>query len=281
MTINLQAWSAQAIQRLTGISDFPALESQVLLAYFLHVSREWIIAHPEFELNQEQASQLEIHLSRLLNGEPLPYITGVQAFYGLDLTVTPDVLIPRPETELLVEEAINWLRDHPERRTALDMGTGSGAIAVTLADQIPDLELVAADLSPAALEVARSNAEKFKVEERIVLVQSDLWNKIDGAFDLIAANLPYIPSVELRKLAVSRHEPMLALDGGADGLQVIRDFLLEVRNHIKPRGFILLEIEAGQGESAHELVRNRWHETTIKLIRDYSDLPRLISIQVT
>lgn len=279
MRINLQTWASQTIKRLQGKSEFPYIESQVLLAFALNHTREWIIAHPEVLLTQEQETQLEKVVQRLLNGEPLPYITGIQAFYGLDFMVTPDVLIPRPETELLVEEAINWLQAHPNRRSALDMGTGSGAIAVTLADQVEDLNVTAADISPAALDIARKNAEKFEVEDRVRLIQSDLWQSIDSPFDLIAANLPYVPSEKLKTLAVAQHEPILALDGGADGLQVLRTFLAHVSEHILPGGLILLEIEAGQGESAMELVQNQFGDGLVRLISDYSALPRLITIQ--
>jgi len=252
----------------------------VILAFTLKTTREWIVAHPEFELNREQEGELEFHLQKLIEGEPLPYITGIQAFYGLDFDVTPGVLIPRPETELLVEEAIHWLEEHPRRRSVLDMGTGSGAIAVTLADRIPDLRVTAADISPAALEVAAKNAFKFGVAERIRIVQSDLWQQIEDSFDLIAANLPYIPSSTLQTLRVARHEPALALDGGADGLEVIRRLLDEAGSHIHSGGLILLEIEARQSESAAAMTRAKWPNASTKLITDYSNLPRLITIQV-
>lgn len=280
MTTNLQAWAGQSTQRLQGKSEFPYLESQVLLAFTLNTSREWIIAHPEFELTPEYEQLLESHLVQLLKGEPLPYITGVQAFYGLDFFVSPDVLIPRPETELLVEEAIGWLRERPNRRNALDMGTGSGAIAVTLVDQIPDLLMTATDISAKVLEVALKNAEKYGVDERTRFIQSNLWENIPFSFDLIAANLPYIPSDTLVGLQVFLHEPPLALDGGPDGLRVIDAFLERAAEHIKPGGFILLEIEAGQGESAIALVQEKLTRGSIKLITDYSNLPRLITIQV-
>jgi len=281
MRINLQTWASQTIKRLQGNTEFPYIESQVLLAFALNRSREWIVAHPEVLLTQEQETQLEKNVQRLLKGDPLPYITGIQAFYGLDFVVTPDVLIPRPETELLVEEAVNWLQSHPNRRSALDMGTGSGAIAVALADQVADLKITAADISLAALDVARKNAEKFGVEDRVSLIQSDLWQAIDSRFDLIAANLPYIPSAKLKTLPVSLHEPALALDGGPDGLQVLRTFLAHTSEHILPGGLVLLEIEAGQGQTAMELVQNQWGDGMVRLITDYSNQPRLITIQVS
>lgn len=279
MRINLQTWARQTFKQLQGKSEFPYIESQVLLAFALNRSREWIVAHPEVLLTLEQETQLEKVVQRLLKGEPLPYITGIQAFYGLDFVVTPDVLIPRPETELLVEEAVKWLQSHPNRRSALDMGTGSGAIAITLADQVPDLIVTAADISPAALDVARKNAGKFGVEDRVHLIQSDLWQSIDPSFDLIAANLPYIPSAKLKTLNVARHEPVLALDGGSDGLQVLRTFLAHGSEHILPGGLILLEIEAGQGLTAMELAQNQFGDGLVRLIKDYSALPRLITIQ--
>jgi len=279
MRTDLQTWISESVKKLKGISDFPLLECHALLAHTLSKPREWIISHPEAEITPEQMMLLDSQFQRLLNGTPLPYITGTQAFYGLDFIVSPDVLIPRPETELLVEEAIEWLSQHSGCRTALDMGTGSGVIAVTLADQVPDLQVTASDISPAALEVARQNAQKFKVSERITFVESDLFEKIGASFDLIAANLPYIPSMKLGALAVSKFEPQLALNGGLDGLDLIRKFIVQAVQFIRPGGLILMEIESGQGDSALVLAQNTIAEGSIRLVMDYAGLPRLVVIQ--
>ena len=279
MRTDLQSWAESAVKSLEDTSEFPYIESQVLLSFTLNQSREWIIAHPEEILTEEQLNKLGLYVDRLKKGEPLPYITGIQAFYGLDFNVNPAVLIPRPETELLVEEALSWLQKHPNRRSALDVGTGSGAIAISLADQVSDLKLTAVDVSQAALDVAKKNAEKFSVEDRVQLLLSNLFEHVSGSFDLIAANLPYIPSEKLKNLPVSRYEPALALDGGTDGLDLIREFLKQAQTHIRPSGLVLVEIESEQGESAVELAQDIWNEGTISLIKDYAGLPRLVVIQ--
>lgn len=280
MRTDLESWIKQAVVRLQGSSDTPLLECHALLSHALSKPREWIIAHPDTVLTNDEQSVLESNLLRLIDGTPLPYLTGIQAFYGLDFEVSPEVLVPRPETELLVEEAVNWLHAHPGKRQVLDVGTGSGAIAVALADQVPDLRVTAVDISPLALEIARRNAEKFMVSDRIAFEQSDLLENVTPGFDLIAANLPYIPSGKLRSLSVSRFEPMLALDGGPDGLNLIRKFITHAPQYLCPGGLILMEIESGQGDAVCALAQDSITSGSIRLIKDYAGHPRLIFIQV-
>ena len=165
------------------------------------------------------------------------------------------MLIPRPETELLVERALGWLRDHPDRRAAADVGTGSGCIAVTLARHTPDLRVAAVDRSPAALDVTRQNARAHGVDARIDFFQADLLGSVPGPFDLICANLPYIPTADVNDLAVARHEPRLALDGGPDGLDLIHRLLAQLPARLSPGGLALFEIEYRQGQSAAALAQ--------------------------
>ena len=162
------------------------------------------------------------NLARLESGQPLPYVLGAWEFYGLTFELTPDVLIPRPETELLVEQALEWLADRPAPLLAADVGTGSGCIAISLAVHAPQLRLLASDLSWPALQVARSNLARHRVEGQISLLQCDLLPPLSLPFDLLVANLPYIPSPVLPGLKLSLSEPPLALDGGLDGLDFIR-----------------------------------------------------------
>ncbi len=181
-------------------SETPELDAQVLLAHVLDKSRTWIAAHPEAHLTKSKLASIKKALSRLEAGEPLPYILGHWEFFGLDLEITPDVLIPRPETELLVERAIKWLNAAPERRTVADIGTGSGCISIAIAKNIPDVKVVATDISLPALEIAHRNVRKHGVENHIAFVQCDLLPShpyslpTDMHFDLICANLPYIPT---------------------------------------------------------------------------------------
>jgi release factor glutamine methyltransferase len=226
----------QITSRLRRVSDTPALEAQVLLAQILGSSRSWVLAHPEISLNPEQTAELESGLSRLETGVPLPYILQHWEFFGMDFSVGPQVLIPRPETELLVEQALIWLRAHPGRRAALDVGTGSGCVALALAVNIPDLYVLASDISAGALEQARSNLLHYAVQTRVELILADLLPAVGGPVDLICANLPYISTDELAKLKVGKWEPQLALDGGPDGLSLIRRFLEQAPYSLTPGG---------------------------------------------
>jgi release factor glutamine methyltransferase len=271
--------------RLSSTSDTPALDASVLLAQVIGKPRTWVLAHPEFTLPSAQHHKLNNLISRLENGEPLPYVLGHWEFFGLDLDVTADVLIPRPETELLVEKAIAWLRESPARRTVADVGTGSGAIAIAIAANIPDARILATDISGKALSVAKRNARKFNVDSRIEFVECDLLPSMPGSFvthqqlDLVCANLPYIPTETLYTLPVYRHEPTLALDGGEDGLAVINRLLNLEPEWLAPHAMILLEIEATTGKQALELARNLFSEAEIYLHQDLAGNDRLLEIR--
>ncbi len=251
-----------------------------MLAHVLEQPRAWVLAHLDQELSGAQAALLDEMLARLAAGLPLAYLLGEVEFYGMRFMVNPEVLIPRPETELLVDEALAWLRAHPGRRWAADVGTGSGCIAAVLVARAPDLRLLAVDRSRAALETARENFIRLGLADRVLLVQSDLLSCCGAAFDLVCANLPYIPSGTLRGLAVARHEPTLALDGGADGLALIARLLRDVPRWTAPGGLLLLEIEAGQGESAPALARKHFPTAAIKVKNDLGGHPRLLKIQL-
>jgi release factor glutamine methyltransferase len=270
--------------QLTPISDTPALDASVLIAHVINKPRTWVMAHPELALAADQQKELDDSLARLEHGESFPYVLGHWEFLGLDLEVTPDVLIPRPETELLVEKAIAWLQKSPGRITIADVGTGSGAIAVSIAVNIPDARILATDISHKALEVAQRNAVKFDVNNRIDFVQCDLLpSHIESLptelhFDLICANLPYIPTKTLHNLPIFGREPTLALDGGMDGLDPIRRLLNIAPEWLAPNGMILLEIESTQGIQALNLARDIFSEASIHLHQDLAGQDRLLEI---
>ncbi len=195
-------------------ADEVLLDAQVLLAHILGKTRSWVLAHPEATLDWDSLSLLDTQFQSLRMGTPLPYLTGTQEFFGLDFEVTPTVLIPRPETELLVERALAWAQSHPDRRWAADVGTGSGCIAISLATRMPRYHWLAIDCSWEALQVARRNANKHNVLERVHFVTADLLSASVGPIDMVCANLPYIPHGDIEKLPVAKYEPQLALDGG-------------------------------------------------------------------
>lgn len=271
--------------RLASSSDTPALDASVLVAHLLNKPRTWVLAHPEITLLEEQQAQLNELLTRLENGEPFPYVLGHWEFFGMDFDITPDVLIPRPETELLVEKAIAWLQESPVRRTVADIGTGSGIIAVTLAANVRDAYILATDISREALEVAQKNARKFDVADRIEFIQCDILPKrpdpfpTDQHFDLICANLPYIPTETLHALPVYGREPTLALDGGPDGLDLFRKLMALAPDWLAPNSLMLLEIEATQGVQALNLACDLFSEGEIHLHQDLTGRDRLLEIR--
>jgi release factor glutamine methyltransferase len=273
------AWLVYARARLLPVSEQPALEAQTLLAHVLDKPRAWVIAHPEAILTADQANSFSFILERRLGGEPLPYLLGHWEFFGLSFKVTPDVLIPRPETELLVEKALTWLRAHPSSRLAVDVGTGCGCIAISLAHLVNDLQVVALDLSRPALHVAQQNTYEHQVKDRVHLVQTNLLVSLEGKFDLVCANLPYIPSSTLTELEVVRHEPRQALDGGPDGTNYISPLLEDAPRWLAPGALLLLEIEAGQGESVPQIARRFLPTAEIQLFQDLSGHPRLVQVE--
>lgn len=221
--------------------ETPGNVSLVLLSHTLKQPKTWVLTHPQHQLTADENHTLEANLKQLLQGVPLPYILGEWAFYGRTFKVTPDVLIPRPETELLVEEAIEMARrlDHP---LIVDVGTGSGAIAISLAAELPDAAVIATDLSLQALLVARENAQQHG-QRRIAFVCANLLEPFSGRFDLICANLPYIPRPTLDQLSVGAWEPHLALDGGLSGLETIRPLLNQLSSRLSVNGTALFEMD--------------------------------------
>jgi len=267
------------INRLDKNSDSPALDAQEVLARVMDRPCSWIRAHPEVHLSPRRARALETLAVRLESGEPLPYVLGRWEFFGLDFELTSDVLIPRPETELLVERAIAWLEAHPDRRHAADVGTGSGCIGIALAANMPDLEVMATDISPAAVNLARRNAARNGVVQRMEFQICDLFPP-EAEFNLIVANLPYIPTKTLQNLSIFGREPTMALDGGADGLQFIRGLLTAAPDRLIPGGLLLMEIEASEGAAALSLAYDGFAEAEIHLHKDLAGRDRILEVQV-
>jgi release factor glutamine methyltransferase len=267
------------ISRLEIHSDTPGMDAQELLARILDRPRAWIMAHPETRLTSKPATELESLVVKLESGEPLPYVLGRWEFFGLEFEITHDVLIPRPETELLVERAIGWLKMHPDRRHAADIGTGSGCIGIALAANIPDLQVMSSDISSAAVKMARRNAVSHAVESRMEFIHCDLFPP-DNEYDLIVANLPYIPTKTLHQLPIYGHEPTMALDGGVDGLQLIRGLLNAAPDRLVPGGLLLMEIEASEGSAAISLAYDSFAKAEISLHKDLAGRDRILEVQI-
>lgn len=282
-----------ALAQAHTLPDVTPLEAQVLLSHVTGQERSWLLAHDDAPLTGEQVTQYRERIRRLAAGEPLAYLTGTRAFCGMDFAVTPDVLVPRPDTEQLVYAVIDWVsaRPHPQplslrERGAegirlIDVGTGSGIIAVSLAAMLPDARVTATDLSEAALTVARANAERHGVADRLRFVQTDLLAGIEGLFDVIAANLPYIARPDLPSLSVAQWEPVLALDGGADGLDLIRRLFQQTPQHLAGGGALFLEIGYDQGERAAALCRAAFPGASVHVLADLAELDRVIIVDTS
>ena len=271
--------------RNLSFSDTPQLDAQVLLAHITGKPRTWVMAHVEYVLTKEELERLEMALQKLGTGEPFPYVLGKWEFFGNEFEVTKDVLIPRPETELLVEKALAWLQISAAEKTVADIGAGSGAIAISIALNIPHAKILATDISPAALEVAKRNAQKFNVQSQIEFTECDLLPEKSSivnrqsSIDLICANLPYIPTATLRGLPIFRREPTLALDGGSDGLELFRRLFKLIPRWINPRGALLLEIESTLGAQTIRLASKSFPDAQINLYQDPAGKDRLLEIQ--
>lgn len=268
-------------------SEAGSLEAQTLLGSLLRRPRSWILAHPEAGFPQDLFIKYLALIRRAAEGEPLAYLTGFQEFFGLSFAVTPDALIPRPETELLVETALGWLSERRQRMPhqphpirAVDLGTGCGCIAAALAVRVPGLRVIATDISFRALALAARNLAALGVAGRVRLLQADLLASLRGPIDLLCANLPYIPAAALDALPVTRYEPRIALDGGPDGLRLIARAIGQSTALLAAGGLALFEIEAEQGEPARDLAERFFHKAAITVIKDAAGNDRLLRIQI-
>ena len=260
------------------ISPSPALDARLLLAHVLRRDHAYLIAHDDEYLTGDEEMAYRALLKRAAAHEPIPYLIGYAPFMGLDFTVSHHVLIPRPETEQLVEMAITWGRDRGPIRVA-DVGTGSGCIAVSLAWHLPKAEIVAIDVSPNALEIAAANVARH-VPGRVNLVRSDLLSAVASGLDLIAANLPYIAGHEWSTLpiGVKSYEPTLALHGGEDGLELIRELLPQAAERLRTGGLMLLEIGWQQGDAVAALARKWFPAGSIDVRADFAGHDRIVAI---
>lgn len=247
-------------------------DAQLLLLRLLQRDGAWLLAHPEATLNDEQARRYDDWLARRERREPVQYIVGEQEFYGLALRVTPDVLIPRPETEHLVEAALTRApRDRAIR--ICDVGTGSGAIAIALAHHLPLAEVTAVDKSAEALAVARANAERHGVAGRVRLLPSDLLGAVRGErFDMIVSNPPYVANSELLEAQVRLYEPQQALYAGPTGLEVYRRLIPAAKQALVDGGWLLLEIGHGQRDAVSALLVG-WD--AVAFLDDLQGIPRV------
>jgi release factor glutamine methyltransferase len=279
---------AEALREATQVLNSEGVpearrEAGSLLSFVLGRDRTFLISHAEDLIDADSLGRFREIVERRAGGEPLQYITGVQDFFGREFRVTPDVLIPRPETELLVEAAIEVVGGPGASPLICDVGTGSGCIALTLLCEIPNARAVAIDKSPAALEIAKLNARNLSVAERAVFVVSDCFDSLDAneyQFDLVVSNPPYVSAAFMAGLQreVRDHEPLIALCPGPDGLSIIRRLLDDTPRFLKDHGHLLMEIGFDQGEAIRSLVDDAiWRLLDIR--PDLQGIPRIVALQ--
>jgi release factor glutamine methyltransferase len=270
---------AETLRNASVVS--PERETMLLLRHVLKCDAAFIYSHPEQRLNAVESILFKAVIKRRAAHEPFQYISGVQEFYGLDFAVTPEVLIPRPETEIVVETAINEFKGRKDVRFC-EIGAGSGCISVSILVNLPNSIAVASDISPAALEATAKNAEMHHVSDRLRLVLSDVFESLsDEAFDMLVSNPPYVPELDIETLQaeVRSFEPHLALSGGADGLDIIKRIVAESAKYLKEKGLLLMEIGWDQSETVDRLFdRTVWR--TVESVPDLQGIPRIIKAQL-
>lgn len=266
--------------RAAGIGE-PQADARILAAHALRLTRAQIISQAERKLDQRELDALTARATRRLAREPVSRILGAREFWGLNLAIDPSVLDPRPDTETVVEAALDWIATRHlknEKLRVLDIGVGSGALLLALLSELPAAIGVATDKSIDALKLARSNAQRLGFAERCTFVACNFTDALRGPFDLIVSNPPYISSAEIPALApeVREHDPLLALDGGKDGLAAYRAIASDAPRLLVPRGRLVMELGQGQAESVSALVRAAGLSIETPIQRDLSGINRAL-----
>ena len=283
MKNNKEVWRIDTILNWTkqyfgekGVEN-PRLDAEVLLSHILRKDRLYLYVNFDQPLEGAELAAFRAAVKKRAGRLPVAYITGEKEFMGLDFQVTPAVLIPRPDTEILVEAALKALGATDSPRI-LDIGTGSGAICISMLVNLPSAQAVTVDISPEAILVAKSNAQRHGVSERLTFCQGDLFNPVQGqVFTAILSNPPYIPEADILTLTPEvRQEPNLALAGGKDGLDFYRRIIQEGRNYLAPNGFIAMEVGIGQARQVAELAEKSGYFTVSEIVKDYGGIERVV-----
>jgi release factor glutamine methyltransferase len=267
-----------AIRRLSDARvGSPRMNAEVLLMFTLACDRAYLYAHPERELTKDEEARYESALSQRAQGVPSQYITGHQEFWGMDLIVSPAVLIPRPETEHVIETVLPLARAKSKARI-VDVGTGSGCIALALAKELPEADIHATEISPAALEIAEANAARLQLTSRIQFHDTDLLAGVDGLFDFVVSNPPYVGESEEDQvqLEVRKFEPRSAVFAGPTGLEVIQRLISQARERLAPGGWLVMEISGTIAEGVRELLQG-W--SRVEINKDLQGIPRVAAAQ--
>lgn len=254
--------------------------SRILLEYVLKIDRNKLVINKDEEVENNKENEYMGYIKEVAAGKPVQYITNKQEFMGLSFFVDENVLIPQPDTEILVEESIKYANQIKENVEILDMCTGSGCIGVALAKHVKNAKVTLVDISTKALEVAKKNAEENEVKEKVNFIQSDMFENIKGKFDVIVSNPPYIKTKVINELDLQvQNEPHLALDGGENGLKFYEILINEAPKYLKENGKIFLEIGYDQKKEVEELARNSKLYKEIETVKDLANNDRVIELK--
>ncbi len=260
--------------------DDASLEAEILLRHVLKITRAKLYQELDAQISKADENLFFQLIERRRQGEPSAYITGHREFYGLDFYVDSNVLIPRPESEFLVEKALE-IAGKKNIATMVDVGTGCGAIAVSLAKNLSGIKIYATDISAAALKVAEKNCRRHEIADRIELLHGDMLGPVPGLIDLIIANLPYVSKSDIPDSGPLSFEPLVALDGGSGGTSMIDALCLQSKDKLSARGCMLLEIGEGQADTVQDIIREAFPAARIEITADYAGIERVVGVYLT
>ena len=283
--MRVRAALRQAREKLqASVVEDPGFESEYLLRHTLGYTREGLLIALDSDISSSDHLRFASIIDRRAAGEPSAYITGHKEFYGLDFKVDSRALVPRPETELLVDLALEFAARHTSRGEDLnttEVGVGCGAISIALAVHLPGARVVATDISPAALKLANENVSRHRVDDRVTLLEGDLLQPVSGPIDILVSNPPYIPSAQLDALPreIRDHEPRIALDGGPDGMAAIEQLIIQARDKLSPGGAMFVEIGWDLGKLALACSLELWPESEVSISPDLAGLDRVLTLR--
>ena len=263
-------------------ADDYSVEAEILIKHALKIDKVFLYSSLDVSTTEGDFQALNALVNRRVSGEPISYITGYREFYGLELMVSPAVLVPRQETESLVEKAIEFLQNNNTNgiRTIVDVGTGSGAIAIAISSQLPLAKIYATDKYSSALAVARTNVKRQRARPNIQLIQCDLLSGLREKFDMIVSNLPYIPTDDIPQLPLEvQAEPIQALDGGSDGLALIARLIEQAPQYLKSHGYLCIEVSPQQVPDILSMAHSSMPDCTTEIIKDLYGNARIVAIK--
>ncbi|MFA6525607.1 MAG: peptide chain release factor N(5)-glutamine methyltransferase [Patescibacteria group bacterium] len=276
--MQISNWQKEAVKVLINHSiTSAALDAEVLLSFVLKKPKEYILSHPEIILTKNQQVTLDRLIKKRTQSEPVAYLTNNKEFYGLDFYVDENVLIPRPETELLVDTALKEI-NYDSTVTIADIGTGSGCITVAIAKNLPQTKIIAVDISRPALAIAKRNAKSYGVEKKISFVYGDLLNKLKVPVDIIIANLPYVPNSEAKK-EIS-FEPKIAVFAENYGMELLEKIITQSKTKLSKNGMMFLEIHPPQAEKISVFAKHNFPGAKISILKDLANKERILSIKL-